>query len=266
MRFLKSLLRVSRSVARQSVWKNPRIYRALGLAKKRYLKEFDEPQDFFVFGFPRSSNTYCGYYLKLNLRSQLRLLFQLHLPPMVIEVLNRGIPHMLVIRNPKDCAKSYAIMCGSPVLDQLDYYIDFHSCLLRYRECLFIVPFEDSTKRIRDVFKELETRFSIDLECAYSPAEAESRTRKAILEGATDRDGTVNHRHYHLPSDQRLTMARSLEAEFLLPEVAARLQTAENLYREFLKFRVPLPAIDPSAAVGSKESCNRPLKVEERIA
>ncbi len=231
----QKLLQIFRSIGRSAVWKNPRLYRALGLARKRYPKEFDAPQDFFVVGFPRSSNTYCGHFLKSSQPQGFRVLFQLHLPPMIIEVLDRGTPHIFVLRHPKECARSYAVMLGKPVLEQLNYYIDFHTCLLGRRDRLFIVRFEDSTNRIMDVLEAAEKRFSIQLVASISPDEAEKRTQQEILKGTTDPDGTVNHRHFHLPSDERAKMAACLEIEFLDALVCERLKVAEGLHRQFLE-------------------------------
>jgi hypothetical protein len=236
--FFSAVVRLFRAAGRYIVWSNPRIYRAVGLAKRRFPKDFDENHHLFILGFPRSSNTYCGHYLRATQPAGFKVLFQLHFPPLAIEALRREVPHIMVIRNPRESALSFAILLGKGVAAQLDYYIDYHRSLLAYRDRLFVVRFEDSTTRFRAVLEEARRRFSIQLDLSMSAEESETRTRDAIRAQALHEDGTVNLRYYNLPSEERAQIARGLESQFLEPRVAARLRAAEALHQRFLEYAV----------------------------
>ena len=220
-------------IGRACLWPHPHLYRPIGALRKRPAVPKDI--DLWVAGFPRSGNTFLWKYLELAFPTK-KVAGHLHLPPMVIAQLERGSSGILVLRTPRDAVISWSIFLNVPLAYAIDYYIDFHRILARYRTKMFVARFEDVTRDPQSVIDRFCARFDL---APIKSLPGDQRNTKVFelidrMTNWTRPDGSVDEMKVARPSEKRHFVAERLALQIeRSPELQQKLEAAEKLYQEF---------------------------------
>lgn len=136
----------------------PVYLRLTPLGTSRKVTEFT---DLVVEGFPRSGNTFTVFALEDASAHELTIASHVHQPSQVKLALARGIPTILVIRDPVSALASYLVydqrFTASMVLGE---YCRYHRELVPYAERLLICRFDEVTSDMPSVIDRINHRYS----------------------------------------------------------------------------------------------------------
>ncbi len=227
-----SMLDLVRRAGRNVVWAHPSLYRQIGrVFRKHYSDCASTAYDFWVGGFPRSSNTYTAKMLQLCLNQQ-SLPHHLHCPAPIIFMLKNEKPGIFVIRDPADACISWSQFIGKDLVFCLDYYIDFHRVMAPYAKRLFTAPFALTTSDFGRVIDNFNRRFGSSLRL---PEQFEHRIVEMIEANWKNPDGSIREMQVPRPSalreSQRENYLRELNASRRLRKKLAR---ARSLFEVFI--------------------------------
>ncbi len=114
-------------------------------------------EDILISGPPRVSNTFVGRMIMFN-QENLTLVNHFHSPGQVINAIKKGVPAIIIIRDPIDMATSLCIKY--PMIHPfvaLQTYIVYYKNLLKYRDKFLLIDFET----IKSDFNEIITQFNV---------------------------------------------------------------------------------------------------------
>ena len=139
----------------------PVLLRLTPLGTSRQLTEFT---DLVVEGFPRSGNTFTVFALEDASGHELNIASHVHQPSQVKLALARGIPTVLVIRDPLAALASYLVydqrFSASEVIKE---YCSYHRELVPYVERLLICGFDEVTSQMPSVVDRINQRYSLEI-------------------------------------------------------------------------------------------------------
>jgi hypothetical protein len=155
-------LRAFRHVIRSRFSEYPSIY--LPFARMRYPgpspKVIGRGTEFVIDGYTRSACTFAVYAFQLAQPRPVRLAHHLHAPAQLIEAARRGIPALVVIREPEGALLSQIIREPHVSLrGALVSYERFHTRLLPYARSLVAGEFEEVTNDFGSVVRRVNARF-----------------------------------------------------------------------------------------------------------
>ncbi|MFN2559715.1 MAG: hypothetical protein ABR571_00235 [Jatrophihabitans sp.] len=151
---------------RSRVSERPAIY--LPFARHKYPGPSPEvigpTTELVIDGYTRSASTFAVYALQLAQPHPVRLAHHLHAPAQLIAAARRGVPALLVIRNPQAVVLSQVAREPDVALrDALGAYVRFHACLLPFRDRLVVADFAEVTGDFGTVIGRLNDRFGMSL-------------------------------------------------------------------------------------------------------
>lgn len=139
----------------------PVYLRLTPLGTSRQLTEFT---DLVVEGFPRSGNTFTVFALEDASGHELTIASHVHQPSQVKHTLARGIPTVLVIRDPVSALASYLVydqrFSASTVIGE---YCSYHRELVPYADRLLICEFDEVTSHMPSVIDRINRRYSLQI-------------------------------------------------------------------------------------------------------
>ena len=113
-----------------------------------------------IEAYPRSANTFSAVAFQTSQPRPVRLAHHLHAPAQIVAGARRGIPVLVPVRHPRDCAVSIAIRSPHvPLAQALEAYRRFHEAVLPYREACQVALFEDVTTDFGRVVEALNAKF-----------------------------------------------------------------------------------------------------------
>jgi hypothetical protein len=141
---------------------HPALY--LPLARRKYPGPSPEvigpTTELVIDGYTRSACTFAVYALQLAQDRPVRLAHHLHAPAQLVEAARRGIPALLVIREPEGAILSQLVREPNvDMRDALAAYARFHARLAPYRNHLEVGEFTQVTSDFGDVIRGLNRRF-----------------------------------------------------------------------------------------------------------
>jgi hypothetical protein len=121
--------------------------------------------DIVIEGFPRSANSFSVRSLRISHQSPVKIAHHLHIPAQLIFGVKRGIPTLLLLRNPLEAVTSLCIYEPriSPTVGLLGYIL-FYSPLKPYKEKMVIADFDTVTTNFNAVIQRLNDRFNLHLD------------------------------------------------------------------------------------------------------
>ncbi len=213
-----------------------------------------------IDGYTRCGTTFAVYALQLSQERPVRLAHHWHAPAQLIEAARRGVPTLLVIREPKGAILSQLMREPNLALhDALIAYSRFYTCLLPYRHQLVVGDFEHLTHDFGAVVRRLNRRFGTSFaEFVHSDAnvrecfelmklrgtwsrallgfESGNVTRAQLdreLEGVT-RATPVDAEDAWIPSHERERGKAALREQWLQPSLAKLQDRAQLVYQAFV--------------------------------
>jgi hypothetical protein len=189
------------------------------LFARRFPRISSSDTELCIEGFPRSGNTYfVSAFLGWN--RGVTVAHHSHLAGSAKYSIRRGIPTVILIREPQDAAASVMAWDGllwAPVA--LLSYIHFYRVLWKYRKRFLVLSFDDVTQHPDDCVHKINRRFGRSFNCEeFSTLVDESiRARIKTVDLRHDRDGTNSS----LPNQQKLDLkteySRRARASWLYP-------------------------------------------------
>lgn len=147
--------------------KYPTIYRPLARLKPRTCNGpvvVSEDTDLVLEGFPRSGNTFSYFAIRSCQKRELTIAHHFHAQAQVIFAASRGIPAVVLVREPTDCIVSLMqrelyISAEQGVRNWIKFYRD----LLPYKERFLTVDFTNVIEDFGGVVHQVRERFRLPL-------------------------------------------------------------------------------------------------------
>jgi hypothetical protein len=127
-------------------------------------RQITEKTELIVEGFPRSGNTFTVFALQDVAQHQLRLSSHVHHPSQVKLAVQRGLPTILVVREPVSALASYLTYGrhGRPA-DVLKEYYAYYQELIPYADRALVLNFDEIILDMPAIIDRINRRFSMAL-------------------------------------------------------------------------------------------------------
>ena len=144
-----------------------------------------------IDGYTRSATTFAVYALQLSQTKPVRLAHHLHAPAQLIEAARRGVPALLLIREPQAAILSQVVRePWVSVSGALIAYSRFYTCLLPYRDRFVVGEFERVIHDFGGVVRQLNARFGTNF---TEFVHTEARVRECLELVRAAGDVVANH-------------------------------------------------------------------------
>jgi hypothetical protein len=213
-----------------------------------------------IDGYTRSATTFAVYALQLSQPKPVRLAHHLHAPAQLIAAARRGVPALVLIREPQGAILSQVVRePWVTVAGALIAYSRFYRCLLPYRDRFVIGEFEQVTNDFGAVIRRLNARFGTSFtEFVHTESSVREVLDYSGLRGTLSRtllgfeSGTVSRaelgaalaslrgaksledKEAWVPSANRDQTKSSLREQWTRPSLAGMRERAESVYASFL--------------------------------
>jgi hypothetical protein len=240
---------------------HPALY--LPFARRKYPgpspRVLDRDTAVVIDGYTRSASTFAVYAFQVAQPRPVRLAHHLHAPAQLMQAAKRGLPTIMVIREPRGAVLSQVVRePGVDLLDALWAYSRFHESLEHCRDAFVVAGFEEVTSDFGAVVTRLNAKFGT----AYGVFDGSSEqllwcrrlvgqrdTLSPVLLGFESGDVTVDEVKAHvlslppaasgdrswMPSADRDRAKAALVAAWSEPRLAAARSRAQDIYGSFVR-------------------------------
>ena len=191
--------------------------------------------DLVIEGFPRSGNTFTTFAIEDASGHELTIASHVHQPCQIKLALARGLPTVLVVRDPVSALASYLVyddrFSASTVIGE---YCSYHRELVPYAERLLICEFDEITSHISSVIARINLKFSMQIPAFdEDPSNVErvlaqiERRHKLVHPGLDPVQSAAS------PQTDRRKITEQMREALLHPRNAAQLADAQELFAYF---------------------------------
>jgi len=251
-------------VLRRLIWPHPLLYFPIGIARHGISANvLTRKHDIYISGFPRSGNWFAvRAFLLANPEISIRS--HRHIPTFVISSLQRKIPGMVLIRSPLAAAMSWSLFKNTPFHRALQYYEDYYSTLLPYRDQLFIARFEDIISDFGQVTSAFNRHSSRAYKCFDHSPENVALCTSQIEDIFRMNDGSIDELRVSRPSRERDARKQALSGETVnspqCQEALRRTQEIFDLFSIAAHKNAAVPTHSPDQKVKEQELNGDPVK------
>ncbi len=219
------------------------LYQLLGKDRRKDRTRIVTPDTQLVIeGFPRSGNSFARAAFNKAQKEKVRIAHGLHVPAQIIRAARWQIPTVVLIRNPKDAALSFAIRDPITVDQALKYYISFYKSVEPYRNAYVLGRFEEVTQDYGQVIRRINEKFGTTFSLFRHDeqnvnkifARLEKQYRKRY--GETHLETKVSR-----PSATRERMKREVGYDLENPKRKRLIAEAEAVYHRLINTRCGFP-------------------------
>jgi hypothetical protein len=210
-----------------------------------------------IDGYTRSASTFAVYAFQVAQPTPVRLAHHLHAPAQLMAAARRGLPTLMVIREPRGALLSQLVREPDvDLLDALYAYRRFHASLMPYRDAFVVADFREVTADFGAVVRRMNAKFGTSFGVfGNTPEEhdlctaliAQRPTLSPVLLGFESGETTLEEARRHLagsadpaagdatwiPSPERDAAKAALERLWDSPRVAVARERALQSYRDF---------------------------------
>jgi hypothetical protein len=192
-----------------------------------------------IEGFPRSGNTFAAKAFALSQRQPVVVASHVHLPAQVKVATRRGVPTMLMLRDPQDAAVSMAIADPHHRVEHLvRYWIHYHSQIRPLLGGVLLVTFDEATTDFGAAVDRLNARFGTTFDrFEHTPSHVEqvfaAIEEKQLLVHGEDRYRAAVAR----PDESRRSARDALVTRLGEPGQRALVDRARTLHEQLLADR-----------------------------
>jgi hypothetical protein len=257
----RSRARRARLRLRTVATEHPGLY--LPFARRKYPgpspRVVDDDTEVVIDGYTRSASTFAVYAFQIAQREPVRLAHHLHAAAQLMVAAERGLPTIMVIREPKGAVLSQVVRePGVDVLDALWAYSRFHESLADCRDAFVVADFEQVTHDFGAVVTRMNARFGTAYGVFDGSADQLAWCRRLVghrdtlspvLLGFESGVVTVDEAKAHvlsltsvdsrdltwMPSAVRDHAKQALMASWSEPRLAAARSRADEAYRWFVR-------------------------------
>jgi hypothetical protein len=211
-----------------------------------------------IDGYTRSATTFAVYAFQLAQAQPVRLAHHLHAAAQLMQAARRGLPTLMLIRDPKGAVLSQLVR--EPDIDLLDAlfaYRRFHESLLPYKDSFVVADYPDVIDNLGAVIRRMNLRFGTTYGIFERSPEQLALCRKLIEQRPTMsptllgfESGQVSleeARHFvdevaspstaeatWVPSVRRDAAKAALHDRWMSPDLASVRSRAEHAYLAFI--------------------------------
>lgn len=197
-----------------------------------------------IEGYPRSANSFAVAAFELAQGRPTRIAHHTHAPAHVLLALRRGVPAIVLIREPEEAVLEFALVRqGLPLRSALRGYLRFYEPLLPHLGRFVVGPFPEITTDLGRVIRRVNDLYGT----RFLPFEHTPENQRACFE-AMDRywrsrvgPGEELERRVGRPSALRERLKEELRPAYRAPGLRALRERALELYRAFAAPHVPVP-------------------------
>lgn len=199
----------------------------------------DGDTEMVIEGYPRSGNTFAVAAFEFAQGRPVRIARHLHAPAHVIEGVRRGLPTLVVCREPVDAVTSQVIRHpGLNLADCLVAYMSFHRRLLPYRADIEVAPFDKVISDFGSVIEDVNRRYATNFRLFdHTPDTVEAVF--AVVDEMERVDSTRRSSKavdtVARPAADREQVKARLRELFDIPRIALLVEPARSLYQQFLR-------------------------------
>jgi hypothetical protein len=139
----------------------PRLFFPLARFKEGHRAAVGKDTELVIEGFPRSGNSFAVSAFQMAQPRPVRLAHHLHAPAQVILAARRGLPILVLVREPVAAASSLVIRHPYISMRMALYeYIRFYETITPYRDKFVVGLFDQVTNDYGEVIRRINQRFS----------------------------------------------------------------------------------------------------------
>jgi hypothetical protein len=219
----------------------------------------DGDTEVVIDGYTRSASTFAVHAFQVAQREPVRLAHHRHAPAQLMEAARRGLPTIMVIREPRGAVLSQVVRePGVDLLDALWAYSRFHESLADYRDAFVVAGFEEVTSDFGAVVTRMNAKYGTSYGVFDGGPEqlawcrrlvGERDTLSPVLLGFESGDVTFDEVKKHvgsmppamsgdrswMPSADRDRAKAALVASWSEPRLTAARSRAEDIYHRFVR-------------------------------
>jgi len=228
--FLKDWARRRAFEAKTVVARYPAL--ALPIAKRRHGEPVTDDTEIVIEGFPRSGTSFAVAAFRRAQGRDVEIACHVHASAQIIAGARRGIPTILIVREPEATCVSFAIRNPQLSMKQaIRGYLRFHEPLAAVHRSVVVATFAEVTKDLGSVIERVNTRYGTSF-ARYEHAETEDA---AVFEEIDDDyqkrlSGEEFDRAVARPSEARDAMKPRVAGAYREEDVAALRHRAERIY------------------------------------
>ncbi len=206
---------------------------ALWIARHRHGWPVGDDTQIVIEGFPRSATTFAEVAFRQAQPAPVEVACHVHAPAQAIEGVRRGLPVLVVMREPEDAALSFVIRNPHLSVGQaLRGWLRFHGPLVRYRDRLVVATFGQVTSDLGKVTRRVNERFGTSFAEFEHTEENVRACLERIDEGYRARmEGEELERSAARPSEVREELKNRLRREYRARGLARLRTRADAVYR-----------------------------------
>jgi len=228
----------ARYVTRSILSTQPAIY--LPFARRKYRaidsRVVGADADIVIEGFQRSGNTFSVFAFELAQEPErVKVIHHLHAAAQVVAAVRKGLPTVVLIRDPKESVLSH--MVREPCIttrQAIAHWIRFYGTVLPYRDKVVMADFSEITTDFGQVIRRVNKRFGR----SFQEFEHTKANTERVFELTEERNrglhGRVDERYVARPSIERQAMKDRLQASFDAPQTARLRDRAYRIYHQLV--------------------------------
>ncbi|MEW6059377.1 MAG: hypothetical protein AB1551_04430 [Actinomycetota bacterium] len=236
---LSSVRRSGIRAARRGVFEGKTIVAAypslaLPIARLRHGIPVGDDTRIVIEGFPRTGTSFAVAAFDLAQDGTVRVACHVHAPAQIIAGTRRGLPCVVIAREPEETSLSFAIRNPHLTMRQaLRGYLRFYEPLLGLSDRFVVGTFEQVTNDFGEVTRRVNERFGTAFREFEHTDENVRRCFEAIDQDYRGRlpEGEALERQVARPSAWRRKVKEELRSSYLAPESAALRARAERVFR-----------------------------------
>lgn len=137
------------------------------MAPEHHIKEcmLNESSELVIEGFPRSANTFAVVAFRQAQGRDVPMAHHLHVEAQILKGVSRGLPVIVLIRNPIDSVRSLIIR--HPLLtieDAFQRYIEFYAAVERVADRVVVADFKNITSNFGEVIDKVNKKYGTEYE------------------------------------------------------------------------------------------------------
>jgi hypothetical protein len=214
---------------------HPSVY--LPFARRKYGHEtvLSRDTEIVIEGFQRSGNTFAVMAFQLAQDRPTKTAHHLHAAAHVVAAAERGVPIVLLIRDPEATVVSHMLRepCITP-RQALSNWIRFYERAQPYRDRMVIGEFGAVTSDFGPVVDEVNRRYGTTFRRFEHTEDNVARCFELIDERNRQRYGAIIESHVARPSTRRDELKRALVSGLAAPSLSDLRKRALAAYRSFV--------------------------------
>lgn len=195
----------------------------------------DKSTDIVIEGYPRSANTFAFNAFLLANKKHFKIGHHLHSSSQVISGVRRGIPVIVLIREPVDAITSFIIReprlyIGLAIME----YVRFYSSILAYLDSCVVACFNDVINDFGSVINRVNLKYGKDFKNFENNSESVKACFELIESQNIDKPsrGQTSESLVARPSKERDVSKEIIKSKLLSPKYRKKLLLANHLYQK----------------------------------